>query len=495
MSFRDDLRAAIAEEEARPASFVLPNNWTPYPYQRAAWDYMVRGGKRCCLIWHRRAGKDSFALNWAAVASQERVGDYWHMFPEQTQARRGCWDAVNPFTGERLIDQAFPPAMRASTRDADMFIRFKNGSTWRLVGSDNHSSLVGATPCGVVYSEWSRADDKAEAFIRPILVANQGWQIFITTPFGNNHAKRTFDMAKADPQRWFCELLTVEQTGLLPGEELEATLREYRVMYGPDHGLNLYNQEYMCSWVGAFVGSFYGGNMHRMLLEGRIGNVQHDPRCLVHTAWDLGYSDASGIWFIQHVGREFRILDYYQSSGVGLDHYVGVLQEKARQYRWNYGNHYFPHDIAQHELSFGRSRVANLRTMGVKPTIVQRSEILEGINRVRTILDQARIDETRCQKGLDALRQYQSEWSEKNKEYAAKPKHDWTSHAADALRTFACGYREHVEKISSPVSRHGPGYGTGYYGPGRQYINADRGGNSGINPGCGWMRRGGGGWT
>src|SRR5687768_18530215 len=120
-----------------PLNIDLPHDWNPRRYQREAWKYLAKGGKRAALIWHRRAGKDDLAMRWTSVAAIQRVGNYWHMLPEAAQARKAMWDAINPRTGKRRIDEAFPPEIRAATRESDMFIRFKSGSTWQVVGSDN----------------------------------------------------------------------------------------------------------------------------------------------------------------------------------------------------------------------------------------------------------------------------------------------------------------------------------------------------------------------
>jgi hypothetical protein len=113
---------------------TLPNNWTPRPYQRAAWDYLENGGRHAELVWARRHGKDEICLHRTAVAAFERVANYWHMLPEAAQARKAIWKAVNPHTGLRRIDEAFPQGLRSSTNETEMTITFKNGSTWQVVG-------------------------------------------------------------------------------------------------------------------------------------------------------------------------------------------------------------------------------------------------------------------------------------------------------------------------------------------------------------------------
>jgi len=420
--------------------------WQPRFYQQSLWDYLRGGGLRACVIWHRRSGKDDVALNWAAVAAHERVGEYWHMLPEAAQGRKVVWDAVNPHTGRKRIDQCFPVEIREKTREQDMVIQFKNGSLWRVVGSDNYDSLMGSTPAGVVFSEWALADPNAWAFLRPILMENDGWAIFITTPRGMNHAKKTFDLAKQE-NGWFSGILTATDTKVFTQEQLSTELRELQHDYGIEEGAALFEQEYNCSFESALVGSYYGPYLTRLEKLGRIGNIPIDRAVLVHTSWDLGISDSTAIWFIQCVGKERRLIDYHEASGVGLDEYAKVLSEKQAKHGWVYGFHYFPHDVAHRELgNNGLSRVDSLKSLGIKAKIVPSSNVNDGINATRKLLDAAWIDENRCERGLDALRNYRREWKEKLKMFSDSPLHDWSSHGCDALRTFACGHRDAKDK-------------------------------------------------
>jgi hypothetical protein len=373
------------------------------------------------------------------------------MLPEAAQGRKAIWDAVSPHTGRKRIDQAFPHELRDRTREQDMVIQFKNGSLWRVVGSDNYESLLGSTPAGVVFSEWALADPAAWAFLRPILIENSGWAMFITTPRGSNHARTTLTLAQSD-ESWFAQVLSAKDTGVFTKEQLEAELKEYQYDYGLEEGGALFEQEYNCSFEAALIGSYYGPYLTRAQKDGRIGNVPVDRGALVHTAWDLGVSDASAIWFIQCVGRERRIVDYHETSGVGLDEYARILEDKRQAHRWIYGKHYFPHDIEVRELgNKGLSRSDTLRGLGVTPTVVPVHSVMDGINAVRRVLDYAWIDEKRCERGLNAIRNYRRQWNEKLKTFADAPLHDWASHAADALRTFAAGFRDPKDKpLSAP---------------------------------------------
>ena len=193
-------------------------------HQQALWNRLGDGTKRAVAVWHRRAGKDSVALNWAAKASRERVGLYWHMLPQARQGRKVIWDAIDR-DGRRMIDQAFPPdARKGRPSDEEMRIRLKNGSVWQVVGSDNYDALVGSNPVGVVFSEFALAKPSAWDYLRPILAENGGWALFIFTPRGENHAYDLYQLAEQHPD-WFAERLTVDDTGILPAATIEEERR------------------------------------------------------------------------------------------------------------------------------------------------------------------------------------------------------------------------------------------------------------------------------
>lgn len=197
----------------------LPNDWDPRPYQLPVLSYFDSGGDRACTVWHRRAGKDVTALNYTAKSSFHRVGTYWHLLPEQRQARKVIWNGIDR-QGRKILDQAFPPEIRARKREDEMLIELINGSIWQLAGADNYDSLVGANVVGVVFSEWSLTNPAAWDFIRPILTENGGWAWFIYTPRGKNHGYRTLQRAlKSD--RWFAEVLTADDTDAISADAIE----------------------------------------------------------------------------------------------------------------------------------------------------------------------------------------------------------------------------------------------------------------------------------
>ena len=429
----------------------LPNEWRPRPYQRPLWDFLERGGKRAVAVWHRRAGKDDVFLHRAAVAAHERKGTYWHMLPAANQARRALWEAINPHTGRRRIDDAFPQSVRETTRENEMLVRFLNGSTWQVVGSDNFNSLVGAPPVGIVFSEWPLADPRAWAFLRPILAENGGWAAFGYTPRGANHGKTTLETARTE-KAWFAQVLTVADTGVFDEVTLARERRELIKDFGQDQGENLFQQEYYCSFDAAILGAYYMREMAWLEREKRIGRVPWDPAIQVHTAWDLGIGDSTVIWFAQFVGREVRLIDYVESSGVGLSWYANELRNRP----YAYGEHILPHDAEAKELGTGQSRRETLRTLGVvNVRIIAAQRIEDGIQAARNFLPRCWIDAEKCERGVSALKQYRREFDERHKSFHDRPLHDWTSHAADALRYLALGQPK--DRNATPLTYNAKG--------------------------------------
>lgn len=398
-------------------------------------------------MWHRRSGKDDISLNFTAVAAVERVATYWHMLPLATQARKAIWDAINPHTGIRRIDEAFPHEIRSSTREQEMMIRFKNGSTWQVVGSDNFNSMVGAPPAGIVYSEWALANPAARAYLRPIIAENNGWQVFITTPRGKNHAYNTYQAALKTPGA-FAQILTAKDTGVFSAETLKAERQAYVDEFGPDMGRALFEQEYLCSFDAAILGAIYGAEIAKAREEGRIRSVPYDPALEVHPVLDLGWSDDTAIWFFQVKGSEVRFIDCYANHGLPIEHYHDLMKSKPYRYgEWLW----LPHDAKAKSLQTGRSIEEQFRAMGWSPRIVPQLSLMDGIQAGRKTFQTTYFDETQCFDGLEALGSYRRMWDEKNRCFKDTPLHDWTSHYSDAFRYACLVWQEEMKTKPKPA--------------------------------------------
>jgi hypothetical protein len=427
---------------------VPQRSWCPRPHQQRLWNYLLRGGKRAVAVWHRRAGKDEIALHASAVASLERVGNYWHMLPEFAQGRKAIWDAVNPHSGRRRIDEAFPQEMRESTREHDMHIRFCNGSTWQVVGSDSVTSGggIGSSTAGIVFSEYALANPSAWGYYRPILEENKGWACWISTPRGRNHLLQLYQHATRT-RGWFSEILTVDDTSALSHEAVAEALSEYQSLYGEDAGTAMFEQEMMCSFNAALLGTFYGREMHDVRSEGRILDVEALADRSVETCWDLGVGDDTSIWWFQSQGAQLVLLDHYAASGHGLEHYLEQIEKRERMHGWKRGSAYVPHDAKVKEWGSGRTRVETMSSLGLKPVLVPLATIDDGINAVRRTLPLC-VFHPRCEDGgISALEQYRREWDDDKKCFTPKPLHDWSSNPADAFRYLSQSWRPAPLKI------------------------------------------------
>lgn len=425
--------------------------WRPKDYQMKFWLYLFRGGKRACAVWHRRAGKDEVAMQFTCtqLVQHDKAGSYWHLLPEYSQARKAIWDAVNPITKKRRIDDVFPAIIREKTREQDMFIKFKSGSTWQLVGSDNFNALVGSPPRGVIFSEWALADPMCWPYIQPILEENNGWAAFISTSRGMNHMKTMLDHAMLPENEWFGEILSAKDTDVFSEAQLTNIKDELISTFGEEHGEALFNQEYMSSFQGAIMGAYFAKQMQKARDEKRITGVPWQSGIEVDTFWDLGVDDSMTIWFMQPVGKEFHFIDYYEGSGYGLEHYAKVMKEKP----YVYGNHWMPHDAAaremtNNEIALSRREVAE--NLGIRPvTVVERARNMDliintHIPAARSLLASCWFDARKCSHGIDALDNFRATYDETRKVLAPRPNHGWERHASDAFLTFAVGYKPRV---------------------------------------------------
>jgi len=362
---------------------------------------------------------------------------FWHMLPAYSQGRKAIWTAVNPHTGKRRIDEAFPHELRANTNEQEMFIRLKNGATWQVLGSDRYDAAVGSPPHGITFSEWALSNPAAWAYLAPIVLENDGWAVFITTARGRNHAKTMLDMAR-EREDWFSEVLPVNVSGAITEGAVEKQRVEYTGIFGREAADALIDQEYFCSFEAAVIGAYWGREMLLAEQQGRICDVQVNPDLPVHTAWDIGVDDAMAIWAFQVYPDHLDIVDYYEGHGQGFDHYCAWLDGKGY-----HGTDWVPHDAKMREAGApgARTRIETLVTLGRKPSLVPDQSKMDGINAGRKTIPFARFDKKRTAQGLEALRAYRTEWDEKARAFKLTPEHNWASHGADAWRYLSISWR------------------------------------------------------
>lgn len=414
--------------------------WTPRALQRKAWSALEHGCKTVVLAWHRRAGKDEVALHNAAIKAMQRVGNYWHLLPLQEQARKALWESVNPKTGRKRWEDAFPSEIIEHVDNQGMKLTFKNKSTWQLLGSDNYNSLVGTTPVGMTFSEAALGDPAAFAFFRPILLENDGWSLHISSVRGRNHFYNLFKNYEGRDDA-FVERLSAEDTGIFTALQLAMERRDYIALYGAALGNSLFEQEYLSSWDAAVIGSVFGKECSDLRKSGRALPLVYDPRYPVDTSWDIGVGDTNVILFWQTVGNFERLFDWYSATDTGIQHYAEILASK----RYFYRDHLGPHDIQNREWGMnGVTRLAQAKALGVHfermPKISKGDSIAVGaqlINRMQVNVSDHPVDDPYddCAFVLDAMEQYHFKFDRERKVMSKEPEHDWTSHYCDALMT------------------------------------------------------------
>lgn len=421
---------------------TLPFNFVPRHYQIPVLRALDAGATRAVAVWHRRAGKEKTFVNYTAKKAFERVGTYFYFFPTYAQGKKALWDGKDrtgfPFMGH------FPNQLVDGRNESELKIKLKNGSIFQIVGTDNISSVMSTNPIGCVFAEYSLQDPAAWDYIRPILKENGGWAIFDFTPRGKNHGHTLYEMAMklqadGDPS-WFCQRLTVNDTGVLSPSDIESERRE-------GMSEDMIQQEYFCSFEGVQQGSVFGKQMEKAELEGRICGVPWQPELPVDTWWDIGSGDPTAIWFTQNAGREVHVIDYYENSGVGvgIDHYIRHLQ--SLPYLW--GVHTGPHDLDAHQFAAGgKSAFEVAKGFGFKFSVLPRSDKQEGINMARAIMARCYFDRKKTERGRLALTSYHFQWIEARKMFSTEPYHDWSSNGADAFRYLGVGH-----KTSAPKAR------------------------------------------
>jgi len=303
------------------------------------------------------------------------------------------------------------------------------------------NSLVGTNPIGIIFSEYALQDPRAYQFLRPVLTANDGWALFISTPRGKNHLWEMYNIAVNNPEHWFCSKLTVLDTGHISMNDIE------REQQSGEMSEDLIQQEYFTSFEMGVEGAYYAKYIDKMRLSGRIGIVPYESGFKVHTAWDIG-RDMTSIIFFQCIGQVVRIIDAYENSGQGLEYYVKILNQKP--YAGAYGRHIGPHDLRVKEWASGQgmTRVEKARQLGINFTICTEFSIEDGIEAVRSTLGRVWIDQSNCAGLIKALENYRKEYDAKRKVYKDMPLHDWSSHYCDSFRYLVLSLPKTKDGIS-----------------------------------------------
>lgn len=409
------------------AGLVVEIPYAPRPLQKDLHAAMstARFGVALC---HRRFGKSVWGVNQlqkAALLCKKPRPRFAYIAPTYTQGKTIAWDYMKHYAG---------PVPGHGVNESELRIDYPNGAQVRIYGADNPDALRGIYLDGVVFDEYGLQPPAIYSeVIRPTLTDREGWAVFVGTPNGKNQFYDVVQLAKSDPS-WVYAEYKASETGLLSAKELA----DARAVMTEDQ----YAQEFECSFEASVKGAVYAREMQAAREGGRITRVPYDPALAVDTDWDLGMGDSTAIWFSQSLYTgEVRLIDYYENSGFGLDHYREVLNRKG----YSYGMHWAPHDIQVRELGSGHSRLEAARSMGLNFSISQRVEKVEdGIHAARMMLPRCWFEADKCAQGLECLKNYRWDYNTRIAGFTHQPVHNWASHGADAFRGLA--YRHYISR-------------------------------------------------
>ena len=425
---------------------VKLDKFKPRSYQLAVCDALEnKGYKKICLVWGRRSGKDLVAFNLMIRAAIRKTGVYFYMLPTFSQSRKVIWDSITN-DGVRFID-FIPKEIIKTTNSQELKITLVNGSIIQMLGSDNYDAIVGTNPIFIVLSEFALADPRALELFRPILNANSGTLIVVSTPRGKNAFHDLYQSALKSKE-WFCQKLSLEDTKHIPVERIERDIEEGLV--SPD----LVQQEYYCSFSQGAEGAYYSRYIQDMRVSGRIGAYPWNWNYPVETVFDIGVTDSTCILFFQRINGKTYIIDSYQKNKEGMEFYAAYIFSKP----YRYSKHWAPHDIAVKEFGTGMTRLEKARELGIKfetresgtKSGLPAVSIIDGIENVRSSFVNMYINEDTCKDFIKAIENYRQEWDNSRQVYKTKPLHDKNSHFADCLRYLCLSYSRYKEATTTP---------------------------------------------
>ncbi len=380
-------------------------------------------------VVHRRFGK-----TWQAIAEllagalTTNLPDWrgFYVAPTFKQAKRIAWDYIKSFCRE-IPGVVF--------NEQELRADFENGSRIQLLGAETYDSLRGQYADHVVLDEAQLIPSAAwSTVIRPMLADRAGRAVIQGTPSGrHNLLFDLFEYAGGDDPDWSQHLLTVNDTDVLPPNEVKAMKREMSQAE--------YEQELLCSFNAAIRGAYYAKEMSALDARGQITQIRYDAAAPVYVALDLGWSDLMVCHFIQPVGTEHHFLLTKAYAETKLPDVVNDW----KQLELPIDTVIMPHDAVQHELTSGKTREQVVRQMGHNVRVAPRVRSKhEGIEQVRALLPHCWFDKQACQTTVEACFSYRADYDETKRVVKLSPVHDWSSHYVDAIHTYATGRPDHM---------------------------------------------------
>jgi len=346
--------------------------------------------------------------------------------PTRVLCAREFQNSIGQSVHKLLSDQIISLKLESFYEITQNSIRGKNGTEFAFVGLKNNitniKSYEGVDICWVEEAQsvsktsWNILiptirKEQSEIWIsfNPELESDETYQRFVVSPPENCKVAKI----NWSDNPWFPDTLRLEKDALFSRDR----------------------EAYNTVWEGVcrqtVDGAIFAKEMTMAELDGRLTNVPYDPIKPVHAVFDLGWADATAIWFVQFIAQEVRLIRYYENSQETIAHYIAKMQS----YGYVYDTIWLPHDAGNKTLgSNGKSIEEIVRNTGYNTRVIERTPIVDSINAARMMFTKCWFDRANTHDGLQCLRHYRYDVDPDTKQFSQKPLHDSYSHGADAFR-------------------------------------------------------------
>jgi phage terminase large subunit len=221
--------------------------------------------------------------------------------------------------------------------------------------------------------------------------------------------------------------------------------------------LRIEPDQYDHVWEGGYAsvltGAYFAKHINDAKLENRIGRVAADPLMTIRIFCDIGgtgaRADAFTMWAAQFIGKEIRVINYYESVGQPLATHLEWLRSCG--YSPERAQIWLPHDGSTQDKVFDVSYESALRDAGYTVTVIPnqgKGAAKARIEAGRRLFSAMWFNAETTQPGIDALGWYH-EKKDEARNIGLGPEHDWASHGADAFGLMCVAYERPV--INKPL--------------------------------------------
>ncbi|MGB8345421.1 MAG: phage terminase large subunit [Ktedonobacteraceae bacterium] len=215
-------------------------------------------------------------------------------------------------------------------------------------------------------------------------------------------------------------------------------------------------------WEGAYAsmveGAYFAKSLTLAKEQSRIGRVPADPLMTLRAFVDIGgtgaRADAFAMWIAQFIGKEIRVLDYYEAVGQPLATHLEWMREKG--YSPKKCPIWLPHDGSTHDKVFDVSYASALKQAGYDVTVVPnqgKGAAKARIEAGRRLFPSMWFNEETTQPGREALGWYH-EKKDDARNIGLGPEHDWSSHGSDAFGLMCVAYEEPIAGHEDDYDEH-----------------------------------------